>query len=167
MAAWTRNDTASRGSLEKSMAASLVRFPLSTQHLFTHLRFSCQLPTLPSIPIPLRNSRRSRCLCAYLLLMWLNSDPRTDLYLIRPPEDSKHRPVKPEHIIIMGDSAGGGLSLALLQVIRDSGLPAPASGVLVSPWCDMSHSFPSIHENTATVSHSIHIDQLLKLSIRM
>lgn len=73
------------------------------------------------------------------------------LYLIRPPPEAKHKPVKPQHIVIMGDSAGGGLSLATLQVIRDSGLPQCAGGVLISPWCDMNHSFPSIHTNTATV----------------
>lgn len=28
----------------------------------------------------------------------------------------------------------------------------PAGGVLISPWCDLTHSFPSIHTNTATVS---------------
>ncbi|KAJ8520189.1 hypothetical protein ONZ45_g2950 [Pleurotus djamor] len=72
------------------------------------------------------------------------------LYLIRPPAEAAHRPVKPGHIIISGDSAGGGLSLALLQVIRDTKLPMPAGGVLISPWCDLTHSFPSIHLNTAT-----------------
>ncbi|THH13788.1 hypothetical protein EW146_g6481 [Bondarzewia mesenterica] len=70
------------------------------------------------------------------------------LYLIRPPEGAAHKPVKPGHIIIAGDSAGGGLSLALLQVIRDAGLPAPGGGVLISPWCDFTHSFPSIFANT-------------------
>ena len=74
------------------------------------------------------------------------------LYLIRPPPEAKHKPVKPQHIVIMGDSAGGGLSLAALQVIRDSGLPQCAGGVLISPWCDLTHSFPSIHTNTTTVS---------------
>jgi acetyl esterase/lipase len=72
------------------------------------------------------------------------------LFLINPPKGALHRPVKPSNIIIMGDSAGGGLSLALLQVIRDVGLPEPAGGVLISPWCDLSHSFQSIHTNTAT-----------------
>ncbi|KAK1220369.1 hypothetical protein PQX77_016860 [Marasmius sp. AFHP31] len=72
------------------------------------------------------------------------------LYLIRPPPEAKHRPVQPGHIVIAGDSAGGGLSLALLQVIRDSGLPMPAGGVLISPWCDLTHSFPSVHTNTDT-----------------
>ncbi|EGO26401.1 hypothetical protein SERLADRAFT_414458 [Serpula lacrymans var. lacrymans S7.9] len=63
------------------------------------------------------------------------------LFLIRPPPDASHRPVKPAHIVVAGDSAGGGLTLALLQVIRDTGLPMPAGGVLVSP---------CIHTNTAT-----------------
>ncbi|KAF9071674.1 hypothetical protein BDP27DRAFT_1418782 [Rhodocollybia butyracea] len=72
------------------------------------------------------------------------------LYLIRPPPGACHAPVKPSHIVVAGDSAGGGLTLALLQVLRDASLPLPAGGVLISPWCDMTHSFPSIHTNTQT-----------------
>ncbi|GAA5979277.1 hypothetical protein JCM5350_006951 [Sporobolomyces pararoseus] len=72
------------------------------------------------------------------------------LYLIRPPPGAKHRPVDPAKIVIAGDSAGGGLSLALLCMIRDAGLPAPAGGILLSPWCDLTHSFPSILQNTET-----------------
>jgi acetyl esterase/lipase len=58
--------------------------------------------------------------------------------------------VAPEHLVIAGDSAGGGLTLALLQVLRDAGLPLPAGAVAISPWCDLAHSFPSIHTNTDT-----------------
>ncbi|KAG8804168.1 hypothetical protein FRC16_000108 [Serendipita sp. 398] len=72
------------------------------------------------------------------------------LFLIQPPEGAKHKPIPPSSIVVAGDSAGGGLALALLQVIRDAELPAPAGGVLISPWCDLTHSFPSIHSNTAT-----------------
>ncbi|KZT72301.1 alpha/beta-hydrolase [Daedalea quercina L-15889] len=72
------------------------------------------------------------------------------LYLIRPPPEASHCPVDPAHIVLAGDSAGGGLTLALLQVIRDSGLPLPAGAVLISPWCDLTHSFPSVHINNAT-----------------
>lgn len=74
-----------------------------------------------------------------------------DLFLIRPPEGSLHRPVNPAHLVLAGDSAGGGLTIALLQIIRDCGLPLPAGAVLISPWCDLTHSFPSIHTNTGTV----------------
>ncbi|MGI9573037.1 alpha/beta hydrolase [Alloalcanivorax xenomutans] len=42
------------------------------------------------------------------------------------------------HIAVGGDAAGGGLTLALLQRIRDSALPAPAAGVLLSPWLDLT-----------------------------
>ncbi|KAJ3993873.1 hypothetical protein F5050DRAFT_1801017 [Lentinula boryana] len=72
------------------------------------------------------------------------------LYLIQPPPEASHLPVKPSHIVVAGDSAGGGLTLALLQVLRDASLPLPAGGILISPWCDLTHSFPSIHTNTAT-----------------
>ncbi len=33
------------------------------------------------------------------------------------------------------------MTLAVLTVIRDLGLPAPAGAVLISPWCDLTHSF--------------------------
>ncbi|KAJ9105166.1 hypothetical protein QFC19_003626 [Naganishia cerealis] len=72
------------------------------------------------------------------------------LYLIRPPPNAKHRPVDPKNLILAGDSAGGNLALALLQIIRDTGLPAPAGAVLISPWSDLTHSFPSVMQNTAT-----------------
>ncbi|KAH9066003.1 Alpha/Beta hydrolase protein [Lactarius deliciosus] len=72
------------------------------------------------------------------------------LFLIEPPPGAAHRPVQPGHIVVGGDSAGGGLALAFLQVVRDAGLPPPAGAVLVSPWCDLHHSFPSIFINTDT-----------------
>lgn len=72
------------------------------------------------------------------------------LYLIRPPPGAPHKPVNPAHIVVVGDSAGGGLILAFLQVLRDTKLPMPAGGVLISPWCDLTHSFPSVHTNTDT-----------------
>ena len=42
-----------------------------------------------------------------------------------------------KNIIVIGDSAGGNLSLALMQKLRDEGRPMPRAGVLISPWCDM------------------------------
>jgi acetyl esterase/lipase len=33
--------------------------------------------------------------------------------------------------------------LALLCVLRDQGLPLPAGASLISPWVDLTHSFPS------------------------
>lgn len=51
-----------------------------------------------------------------------------------------------------GDSAGGGLCLTVLTILRDLGLPMPAGAVLISPWVDLTHSFPSVMQNTETVS---------------
>ena len=50
--------------------------------------------------------------------------------------DQGHRP---ERMAVAGDSAGGGLSLAFLQQVRDDAtLPSPAAGVLLSPWVDLT-----------------------------
>ncbi|BEI91097.1 uncharacterized protein CcaverHIS019_0311670 [Cutaneotrichosporon cavernicola] len=67
------------------------------------------------------------------------------LYLIDPPP-GHHMPIAPENIIFMGDSAGGGMCLSLLVVIREMGLPMPAAASLMSPWVDLTHSMPSIME---------------------
>ncbi|CAL1699658.1 unnamed protein product [Somion occarium] len=46
-------------------------------------------------------------------------------------------------IILIGDSAGGNLVLALARWIRDEArLPAPDGLLLLSPSCDPSHAFP-------------------------
>jgi monoterpene epsilon-lactone hydrolase len=44
----------------------------------------------------------------------------------------------PAKIIIAGDSAGGGLTLATLISLRDSGDPLPAGAVCLSPWTDLA-----------------------------
>ena len=51
---------------------------------------------------------------------------------------------KPNEIILAGDSAGGGMVLTLMCIMRDRGIPLPAGGILISPWVDLSHSFPSV-----------------------
>ncbi|WLQ12658.1 alpha/beta hydrolase [Hahella aquimaris] len=48
------------------------------------------------------------------------------------------RGVKARHIVIAGDSAGGGLTMAALQFIRDLDLPTPAAAVCISPWLDLT-----------------------------
>lgn len=64
------------------------------------------------------------CLAAYLYLLEQKHDPNT--------------------IILAGDSAGGGMVLTMLVVMRDQGIPLPAGAVLLSPWVDLTHSFPSL-----------------------
>ncbi|MGI8523924.1 MAG: alpha/beta hydrolase [Nocardioides sp.] len=45
-------------------------------------------------------------------------------------------------LIIAGDSAGGGLALAVAQSLRDRGGPQPSKLLLISPWVDLSTSTP-------------------------
>ena len=46
--------------------------------------------------------------------------------------DDLHIP--PSNILFAGDSAGGGLCLALLMYLRDNAYPLPAGAILMSPW---------------------------------
>ena len=48
--------------------------------------------------------------------------------------------VSADKIFIAGDSAGGGLTLALLQKIREEKLELPACVSLISPWTDLTLS---------------------------
>ncbi|MGB9228022.1 alpha/beta hydrolase [Mycobacterium sp.] len=44
----------------------------------------------------------------------------------------------PKTTVIVGDSAGGGLTLALAMALRDRGLPLPAALGLICPWADLA-----------------------------
>lgn len=45
---------------------------------------------------------------------------------------------------LAGDSAGGGLALALLVALRDRKLPAPRAAAVISPWTDLTLSGASM-----------------------
>jgi epsilon-lactone hydrolase len=49
--------------------------------------------------------------------------------------------------VLSGDSAGGGLALALMMAMRDEGGPMPARCFVISPWTDLTGSGPSIETN--------------------
>lgn len=52
-----------------------------------------------------------------------------------------------EHIAVVGDSAGGGLTYGSVLKIRDMGLPLPACTVAMSPWTDLAITGESIITN--------------------
>ena len=58
-----------------------------------------------------------------------------------------------DRIVIAGDSAGGGFSLALAQEIRDAFLGLPQRLILIAPWVDILGGDASIqkHDNWLTV----------------
>ncbi|MEO8410978.1 MAG: alpha/beta hydrolase [Propionivibrio sp.] len=50
-------------------------------------------------------------------------------------------------LLVTGDSAGGGLALALLLRLRDLSEALPHAGVLLSPWTDLTASGDSVETN--------------------
>ncbi|EMD42189.1 hypothetical protein CERSUDRAFT_147812 [Gelatoporia subvermispora B] len=55
--------------------------------------------------------------------------------------------IPPENILVAGDSAGGGLTLALLMYLRDNDYPLPSGAILMSPWVDLTMSCDSWDSN--------------------
>ena len=62
------------------------------------------------------------------------------------------RGVDPAHLIVAGDSGGGGLATSLMGVLDQRGAPAPAALLLFSPEIDLDLDHPSITDNA---SHDI------------
>lgn len=50
-------------------------------------------------------------------------------------------------LLLSGDSAGGGLALALMMSLRDEGGPLPSRCFVLSPWTDLTASGASIETN--------------------
>ncbi len=95
------------------------------------------------------------------------------------PKDSMHEAVQAKHIVLAGDSAGGNLAFALLQLLlqlrRDPktskvrfhgcevDVPLPAGVCANSGWFDITRSMPSIEKNAGfdylpKADHDITID---------
>ncbi|GAB7361987.1 hypothetical protein MBLNU230_g2023t1 [Neophaeotheca triangularis] len=88
------------------------------------------------------------------------------LTLLYPPPNSLHRPIPASNIVLGGDSAGGNLAFALLQLLlqlhrtapsnttpklrfhgREVEVPLPAGCSANSGWFDITRSMPSITTN--------------------
>ena len=65
----------------------------------------------------------------------------------------------PSKIIFSGDSAGGGLCLALMLSCKEQGLPMPAGGVLFSPFTDLAATGQSLvfNENSDVMFKKVYI----------
>jgi epsilon-lactone hydrolase len=51
------------------------------------------------------------------------------------------------NIVVAGDSAGGGLALAMMLALRDAGVELPAAAALFSPWTDLAATGESLVKN--------------------
>ncbi|KAI5299730.1 hypothetical protein KEM55_001822 [Ascosphaera atra] len=90
------------------------------------------------------------------------------LSLLAPPPGSVHEPVKAKNIVFAGDSAGGGLSFALLQALltirrlspsatirfhgQDVPVELPGGVAVANPWFDITRSLPA-HENNVAFDY--------------
>lgn len=50
-------------------------------------------------------------------------------------------------LLVMGDSAGGGLTLGLLLKLRDDNKPLPGAAIALSPWTDLALTGTSLRSN--------------------
>lgn len=80
--------------------------------------------------------------------------------LIVPLYSAYRRDHPDRKIILMGDSAGGGMALALAEHFQALGLPAPEELILFSPWVDVSMRNPELEKYASA-------DPWLTLSLRV
>ncbi len=72
--------------------------------------------------------------------------------------------VAPAHIAVGGDSAGGGLTAALINHLRASGAEQPACAWLVSPWTDLTMSGASLgsKDKVDPLIHKSYLEELVR-----
>jgi epsilon-lactone hydrolase len=68
------------------------------------------------------------------------------------------------HIVVGGDSAGGGLTIALINRLRDAGEPTPGCAWLLSPWTDLTLSGSTLATKDAVdpIIHRAYLAELIE-----
>lgn len=69
----------------------------------------------------------------------------------------------PASVYLMGDSAGGGFSLALAQLLLEKDLPQPRHIILLSPWLDIALDNPEINATLEKIDPMIGIYGAIEL----
>ncbi len=70
---------------------------------------------------------------------------------------------EPSQIVVAGDSAGGGLAVAICVALRDEGVKLPAAIVSLSPWIDMEAIGESMTTN-AEIDPNVQRDPLIEMA---
>ena len=70
--------------------------------------------------------------------------------------------IEARHIAVAGDSAGGGLSVALANELREAGEDSPGCLWLISPWTDLTLSGPTLASKDAEdpLIHKPYLEEL-------
>ena len=66
--------------------------------------------------------------------------------MIEPLYTDIIKEIQPQNLIMMGDSAGGGLALALEEKLGEENIEVPEKLILISPWLDTRMTNPKIDE---------------------
>lgn len=53
-----------------------------------------------------------------------------------------------DNILVVGDSAGGNLTLSTVLYLKDHEIPLPKAVIAISPWTNPANDFPSVKYNT-------------------
>lgn len=69
----------------------------------------------------------------------------------------------PDDIVIGGDSAGGGLTMAVLLYLRDNELQLPNSAVLLCPWLDLTNSSSTYQTNKDVMLKKEDLDSAVQM----
>ena len=70
-----------------------------------------------------------------------------DVYnMVEPLYKEVIQKINLEDLIVMGDSAGGGLALGLLEKVSQENMKMPDKTILISPWLDVRLTNPKIDE---------------------
>ncbi len=74
-------------------------------------------------------------------------------------DDLAEHTARQDRVVVAGDSAGGGLALALVETLRDRGDALPSHLVLLAPWVDLTTSTPDTRDLDA-IDPWLHLDKL-------
>ena len=103
-----------------------------------------------AFPAPIHDT-----LASYLFML----DPQNPIFKYESQENAPKHRFSPENIVLMGDSAGGAMSISMLLYLKDYlksdkegqlQVPFPSGACVFSPWVDLTCSSESWETNRTT-----------------